>query len=54
MYLVDVICFILKFYHIIICLKDHKLAKSCNFRLPRRKEKNQNYPIFFKNSSFTS
>jgi len=27
----------LKFYYIIINLKDHKLAKSRNFRLPRRK-----------------
>jgi len=34
----------LKFYYIIINLKAHKMAKSCNFRSPRCKKKN--YPIF--------
>jgi len=29
----------LKFYSIIINLKDHKLAKSRNFRSPKRKKK---------------
>jgi len=44
----------LKFYYIVIYLKDHKLAKSRNFRSQDEKKQNKTVQYVYKNSSFTS
>jgi len=36
----------LKFYYIVINSKNHELAKSSNFRSPKRKKKSKLYSIF--------
>jgi len=41
----------MKFYYNVINLKDHKLSKSRNFRLPRRKKAKLSGQYFYKNTS---